>query len=392
MIIMAVGILALIALAALIIDGGSIYLNRRRAQTAADAAALAGAHTMCIENGSLSEIQAAAQQFAVTENGATAMESAEIDADGQVLVRTRVDSPSFIASVLGRPTDSARAVASAGCFKPGSTTNLLPVAWTCRPPVGGSTGVCSIHSIPWEIMQTLLATQPLGNGGTTVLDPGNDVNYQTYYDDPAGSTKMAYLVMDKTVDTAVDCAPPFGTGTIICDLNGDGTLDVTGSDDRGWLALDGTGAKDLADLLLNGYPDPLEVPQWFPGKKGADNTVFIKAHQIQNHLVLIPVFNAICPSATDTQIPSVCAADYAAGDHIRSASGSKDWYRVAGFAPFVVTCVSKGASEQCPAKDFSKVKKSISTIEGYFVSGYVAGEEICPACFDLGAYIISLTR
>jgi uncharacterized membrane protein len=70
MVIMAVGILALLALTALIIDGGSVYLNRRRAQTAADAAAMAGAHKLCIDHGSLGEVQAAANEFAVTENGA----------------------------------------------------------------------------------------------------------------------------------------------------------------------------------------------------------------------------------------------------------------------------------------------------------------------------------
>jgi Flp pilus assembly protein TadG len=392
MIIMAVAILALIALAALIIDGGSIYLNRRRAQTAADAAALAGAHMMCVDHGSLGQIQAIANQYAVTENGATAVESADIDADGQVVVQTRVESPSFFASVLGYDTDMARAEAAAGCFKPSSTANLLPVAWTCRPPVGGSIEVCSIHSIPWEVFQELLVHVQFGNGASVVLDPGDGVDYQTYYDGQPGNQKMAYLVMDKTVDTATDCAPPFGTGTIICDLNGDGILDVTGNNERGWLALDGTGAKDLVDLILNGYPDPLTLPQWFPGKSGAATDVFIRAHQIQGHLVLVPVFNGICPSTTETQIPTTCAADYQAGDLIRSASGSKDWYRVAGFAPFVVTCVSKGASEHCPAKTYSKVKNSISTIEGYFVSGYVGGTEICPECFDLGVYIISLTR
>jgi len=387
MVIMAVAIVALVVLAGLIIDGGSIYLNRRRAQTAADAGALAGARMYCLSEG---DYAATAQQYA-EENGAS-LESVEIDADDQVVVQTRVESPSFFASVIGYPMDMARAEAAAGCFKPSSTANLLPIAWTCRPPVGGSTGVCSIHSIPWGVFEDLLAHVQFGNGASVVLDPGDGVNWGTYQDDQSGSSKMAYLVMDKTVDTATDCAPPFGTGTFICDLDGDGTLDVTGNNERGWLSLDGTGASDLVDLMLHGFPDPIVLPQWFPGHSGAANDVFIKAHDIQGHLVLIPVFNGICPSTTDTQIPTTCAADYEAGDLIRSASGSKDWFRVAGFAPFVVTCVSKGASEDCPAKTFANVKKNISTIEGYFVSGYVGGTGICPGCFDLGVYIISLTR
>ncbi|HSR31237.1 MAG TPA: pilus assembly protein TadG-related protein, partial [Anaerolineae bacterium] len=98
LVIVAVVIFALVALTAVIIDGGSLYLNRRLAQTAADAGAMAGAHKKCADGGSLAEIQAAVQQFAVVENGATAVESAEIDEDGLVVVQTRVESPSFFAS------------------------------------------------------------------------------------------------------------------------------------------------------------------------------------------------------------------------------------------------------------------------------------------------------
>ena len=51
LVIIAIAFLALVAMAALIIDGGSLYLNRRNAQTAADAAALAGAHELCVNKG-----------------------------------------------------------------------------------------------------------------------------------------------------------------------------------------------------------------------------------------------------------------------------------------------------------------------------------------------------
>mgnify|MGYP002682684856 FL=1 len=45
----ALGLLALIALAALVLDGGMLFLNRRTAQAAADAGALAGARALCYE-------------------------------------------------------------------------------------------------------------------------------------------------------------------------------------------------------------------------------------------------------------------------------------------------------------------------------------------------------
>ncbi len=64
----ALGLLALIALAALVLDGGMLFLNRRTAQAAADAGALAGARALCYEGSEETAINTAIQ-FATTENG-----------------------------------------------------------------------------------------------------------------------------------------------------------------------------------------------------------------------------------------------------------------------------------------------------------------------------------
>jgi len=393
MIIMAVAIVALIALAALIIDGGSIYLNRRRAQTAADAAAMAGAYTLCVDHGSLGQIQATVDQYAVTENGATAVESVDVDADGQVVVQTRVESPSFFASVLGYDTDMARAEAAAGCFPPASSTNLLPIAWACQPPVGGSVEECIIHSIPWDIFDGQIMPNygsQLAEGGSLILDEGNGSNYQSYAD--GTGWKIPYLVMnDATFDTA-QCAPPIGGGTLVCDFNNDGVLDLTGGGDRGWLAMGGGGASTLFDLILNGFSDPITVPQWLPNQPGADNSVFIKVKgRIEGNVSLVPVFNAFCPSATTASVPTDCT-EYQAGDLVMSASGYSPFFRIPGFVPFVVTCISSRPNEKCPVKSYTGLDPNVSTFEGYFVDGYIAGDEIDPGGFDLGVYIVTLTR
>jgi hypothetical protein len=379
----------------LIIDGGSIYLNRRRAQTAADAAAMAGAHKLCVDQGNLSEVQAAANEFAVTENGATAMESAEIDADGQVIVTTRVDSPSFFAALLGDDTDSARAVASAGCFPPGSPTNMLPIAWTCRPPVGGSTEDCKIKTIPIDVFTVLLSYFDFEGADGGLLDEGDEANHGTYTDGTGG--KLTYLVMDSdSFDASVDCVELNPGGSINCDFDGDGILDIEGGANRGWLLLDGTGASDLVDIMLNGFPGEIELPQWMAGKDGVSNSVFIAAHQIKFNIATVPVFNAICEDTTTAGLPSACPTEYQTGDLISGPSGSNTFYRIVGVAPFVVTCVSKGVSEPCPGKTFAGLTGpslgNISTIEGYFVDGLPVSDDIDTGGFDLGIYVITLTR
>ncbi|MDD2921623.1 MAG: pilus assembly protein TadG-related protein [Anaerolineales bacterium] len=234
-IIIAIMFLGLVAVAALIIDGGSLYLNRRVAQTAADAAAMAGAREMCVKKGSLSAVQNIVNKYAITENGATAVESMSMDDENYtVVVRTRVETPSFFARGLGYENDTVRAEASAGCFTPATTDELLPIAWTCRPAVGGSTGDCTVHSIPIDIFKTLLTVFNFGPGTNEnmLLTEGDGADYQTYTDAIGG--KMTYLVMDSdSFTSSIDCMPPIGTGLINCDFNNDGILDVEGGANRG---------------------------------------------------------------------------------------------------------------------------------------------------------------
>ncbi len=380
----------LFAMAALIVDGGSLYLNRREVQTAVDAAALAGAYVKCVEKGTFSEIEAAVMQYAITENGATTIDSITAEPDGSVLVRASLSSPSFFAGLLGFDANIAQAEAAAGCFSPKTMVNLLPIAWSCRAPIGSSVEQCTLQTIPWKIFKTIQSTF---NFDTNLLDEGDEINYSSYYDAAPGDGKLIYLVIDSDkFDPLVDCQELNPAGTINCDFDNDGLLNVDGGANRGWLLLDGTGASDLTDIMLNGYPDPITLPHWFPGKSGVSNSVFINAHSIRFNVAMIPVYNAICDNTTANDLPGNCPTEYQVGDLVTGDSGNKTYYRVAAFAPFVITCVSKGNSEYCPGKALSNVKSNTSTIEGYFVNGFVEGDDIDPGGFDLGVYIISLVR
>ena len=402
LVIIAIAFFVLVAIAALLIDGGILYLNRRAAQTAADAAAMAGAHELCVNNGSTTDIQNVVNQYAITENGATAVEDLTIDAsDYSVSVTTRLEMPSFFASTMGYATNAVRATASAKCFPPGATEGVLPIAWTCQPPVGGSTDTCVIHSIPWDVFQDLFVTvdppSPWFNFGpgtssSLLLTEGDGVNHGTYTDAVGGI--MTYLLMDSsTFNSSLHCVElnPVG-GTINCDFNNDGILEVEGGANRGWLLLDGTGASDLSNIIRYGYPSELLLPQWFPGKNGVSNSVFDTANDIKFYPSLVPVFNGVCTGVTAANIPTNCP-DYVAGDLIRAGSGNLTYYRVPSVAAFVITCVSKNPSMKCPGKALAGVDHNVSTIEGYFVSGYTGrSTSIDPNGFYLGVYIVSLTE
>jgi hypothetical protein len=204
--------------------------------------------------------------------------------------------------------------------------------------------------------------------------------------------------MDSGTQLSDICAFPYGSGSVNCDWDGDGIPNLSGGGDRGWLTLDKTGAKAVIDIIVGGFAGQLNFPQWFPAENGAASSVFIKAKgKIENKVMLVPVYNAFCPNTTSGSLPFDCAAaGYKSTDDILPTSGSKTFYRVAGFAPFVVTCISSTPGDRCPVKTLAGLiagsDRNILTMEGYFVSGDVAGDGIDPSAFDLGVYIVSLMK
>ena len=144
LVLVAVALMGMLAILALVLDGGNTYAKRREAQNAADAGALAGAATLC--RGTAGEAIAAANDYAVNRNSAT---SAAVSVTGsEVTVDTSIPFDTFFLSILGRPQITAEATATAGCFSPGSGIGILPIAWSCSPPefppVGPLDPACAI--------------------------------------------------------------------------------------------------------------------------------------------------------------------------------------------------------------------------------------------------------
>lgn len=425
-ILVVISVFLMIVMAGLVIDGGNTYLNRRKAQTAADAAALAGAHAYCV--GHLvpytPEFDGVVNEYATVQNDADSVtytfEAANTEyPKGKITVETTINTTTFFAKVLNRPTITVKTDAAAGCFLPAEANNLLPVAWTCTVHTG-EVQTCVINQIPVDIFDDIVANQISYdfNFDEDLLDVGDETTSASYMTDkdfiPGTEGKLVYMVMDDAdFDENLNCAElnppgedltadppnPPGVGLITCDFDGDGIVNVQGSE-RGWLDLGlGGGAVDLWTLMLDGYPGILELPQWFIASDGVKNSVFINAHQIKFRKSLVPVYNAICPipGSSDTttsveELPTDCPDQYQVGDLILDTTANTEFFRVPGVAVFVVTCVSKGNAEYCPGKDLSNVTDNTSTIEGYFLSGYIAGKKIATGGFDLGVYVLSLTE
>lgn len=414
-VLIAVMIIGLLALAALVVDGGNFYLIRRQAQTAADSAALAAAYEKCVHH--VEDLTGVVNDYAVQQNRADSATWSYSDPDenypkGKITVNTFIERSTFFAKVISKDTVAVSATAAVGCFLPADANKILPVAWTCRAHTG-TVDSCVLHQIPVEIWDEIVEEKGQAwfqvNDVRHLLDMGDVdnskesflTNFNTVLDTPPTlvDDPIVYLVMDddsfdpeldcEELNTATDTTP--GVGLINCDFNGDGIIDVEGGAERGWLQLDdGGGAVDLWNVMLNGYDGVLYMPQWFVANTGTINSVFINAHKIKFRKNLIPVYNALCEDTTYDTLQSDCQMDFKDGDIKQESTGNQTYHRVPGIAVFVITCVSKGTPEPCPGKTLSGVAKNTSTLEGYFLSGYVAGTKISNSGFDLGVYVLSL--
>ena len=109
LVLLAVAMLALVGLLAQAIDGGFLYLNRRRMQNAADAGALAGGRVLAL-NGTGAQAYAAAHDYAVNRNHAATVDIRVNSPSISVKACTAVDMT--FARVLG--VDQRTVCASAG--------------------------------------------------------------------------------------------------------------------------------------------------------------------------------------------------------------------------------------------------------------------------------------
>lgn len=425
--VLVIGVLALIFMSALIIDGGTLLANRRQAQNAADAAALAGARLYC-DGSSEDDIEAAITQY-VTENGATLVEwdisgdRVGDDADdlaglvmGEVLVTTTIVQDSFFAKVMEEDFLNVKATAGAGCFLYQPSV-VLPIAWSCRSPAAGSDSLeCDILKLDYEdvanIADDYLPTFPIPDG--VEPDPGDsdaisDALFASY------ATNI-YIVMDSEFICGED---------IECDLFEDGIdrNQLESGGNRGWLNLiaSSSGTGWMLDLIYGTTTMNARVHTWFSGISGNRPPVYKALSTRLDEIVWIPVFNWVCDDLENGEPTEACMYgahnDPNVGvplpdgmeDFVVTGNPATPVYHVVAFAPFFPSCVhyapasGGGGGGHCPGFTLAMsinpdIKqsfwKSINYFEGYFVDPETLppSEDIAQGGADMGYYTISLTR
>jgi len=260
-VIIAVALVVMVAMAALILDGGQLYMNRRAAQAAADAAAIAGANEMCKTKSEAAGILMA-ENYAMTENGMTAAtawiepndELSTNQTVSELFVEVTMSADSFFAGIFGVEENTVKATAAAVCG-PLAGKGVLPIAWYCQPPwddenefVTYNNGYCEYSALDWYTQLTPL----LNKSASTITDLPN---YEgIVYTTPISFTGASGTLLDEHIyivmDTEKTCADGYD-----CDINDDGRNDILSGGERGWLSLDGesANANTLISWIKYGY-------------------------------------------------------------------------------------------------------------------------------------------
>jgi Flp pilus assembly protein TadG len=370
LVIYAVITIVLLALAGLVVDGGFGLVNRRQAQNAADAGALAGANMLCSTDPSMTPYDAAWQYTVDLNHADDAIIDPNIE-EKKITVTAIITQTTFLARIFGSDVITSTATATAGCYGACSAITM-PVAWACHSTIQG---------------------EP---------DPNCGIDYGTL-EEPG----PLYIIMDSN-KAAEDYECISAGGSLNCDLNGDGTDDLIGGGGRSWLDLNGGSEQksDYPDWILGTKTDRISEHMWLPGGDGTDTAIFHAAEERRqtDPIVIMPIFDDYTTACRPDDPTQSCYDQWHnALDTIKpSNAASIDYYHVSSFSLFKITCVSFGSNHPNPKKDDPPtcigkdwlvendiIDANTKTIEGYFIEGYVDGlEGKCD--YKAGAYTIYL--
>lgn len=362
------GLIALIGMAALILDGSMVMSYRRTAQSAADAAALAGAEYLCpTDDYSQANAISEARNY-VALNNAVVVEPIYFPDENTIHVEASVQSTPFFARIFNQTQLAATAVAEARCSPLNTGHGTLPVAFPCILPEG-------------EEEECLVNFYDESKSELWNMENGRMV-----------------LLMDSD-PSELDCYDPVDNPDgVICDIDGDGVNDIISLAARGWLSLD-----DHCDTntLIDWIDETITPPDigegyWLSNCGAVSTNIYHAIKPLIPKDFRVPVYNKQCPKT----LPSIeCPLLWEVGDNedlVITGVGHKA-YRIVAFGLFRVTCVKDKLHDVCPFREFIENNGSYPTtgnsdksIEGYFIEGsFPSGGG---GGFDYGYYVIHLVQ
>jgi hypothetical protein len=376
LVLIALVIFALVALLALVLDGGMAYAQRRAAQNAADAGALAGATIYCA-TGDVDGALAKALEYSVNYNHSNRPRT-ELDEEnyqgttaslmeGKVTVNAPITYPAFFASIFGYSDMTVSATASAGCFIP-CLGNVIPIVLACGPP--DAEGYVE----------------------------GQEEDCFVYENDPEVVEEPRYVIADTTF---VDCE----YGDDVCEEYSK----VFSPGLFSWLDVEGThGTNAIRRIIRGDTTFTLNLPMWFRGTTGVRDPVYQELADRIDEIFVVPVFDSRCVDGDPRhdRNKEECEDKIKAGDNFLTGdtidNSSAEYFRVIRLALFQLKCVCRGDNScvdngnGCFGREYLVEEaelrsQSLKTIEGVFLKGI--SSDVFGRCGDgtgAGLYTIYL--
>ncbi len=405
-IIFVLGMLIVIGFIALVIDGGNLYWQRRVAQNAADAGALAGAAVLCspgsiglsdaekitiAQNKAIEYIQAN-QALAVVDD---IQVGSLVDSDGQssgrldyVEVDSTIQFETIFGGAIGVNSLSTSATARAVCLPAVAAEGPLPVSWTCKAAASGDEDPeCVIE-------------YPTGAGCTFGNDP-YFIFADMHGDVPLGVSCALPAEADNPPDGKVDCAA-IGIQIVENEVNG-AWLDLTGTDA-------GVNASAWTQAGYYGFPGYLNRHTWYPNVVSNFENAFsaIDEYRLGSveplfPVVVIPVYdvNFMGDPSSNANASWHNGQDAISGN----VNTSRNYFHIASLASFQIMCVDTGPDDSCPGESWlldqlndqehdHETSTRLRTVEGCFTHSPVMGPRgtTSNASDDTGAYSVTLVK
>jgi hypothetical protein len=334
LVLVALTAMVLLGMAALALDGGNLYLQRRQMQTAADAAALAAARGRCLNEDNWQDVGNAyclANGADNTDPNPCNVVAGSSARSAQATATKRVQT--WFAGLLGSEygTIDVSARAEASCGNVGAAKNLLPLA----------------VSIPLE-----------------GFEPGD--GYELF-----DKESKEYTDLCCTADRPSQCD------------------DMSGA--FGWVDWDSQKWKDeypdrdvescnLKDSINDlGCAPLIQIGDLLFAEPGVSNAAQKETARWCNQHVTVPVYVE--------RDPPICSGG-------TGNPGANTNYRVIGFAEFLLTsiCTSKNEDDRCGNRGQGWCGESKFRIEGEFI-GWLDPDSIGdPSAPDIGVYMVHLAE
>lgn len=344
LVLLALSLTALVAMSALIIDGGNAMAQQRATQNGADAASLSAATVLVEGMGGATrydaDVLAAVQQ---------SMNINDSDFDGAVYV-------DYEDNVVGTVGQGGAIPSSAGGVSVAASRtfdtflagiagmNTMDSGAEATALAGAIQGICAASEGCAVLPVTFSVPVRVCDGTNRPLEIGDEW--------PLVSLETALADTSKSQMSSVP-------------------LCKTGPGGVGWLDMSRLGCpgSNLGSWILTPCNESFDIPVWVPTQPGNSNSVESAMNTHRGKVVLIPMFDSTCRDVPTSGLPADCTDP---------GSGNNIWYHIPQFAAFLLDEAhiqgnNGPACNSAPGLPLGGGNGSTSCIDGWFVSFVTVG-------------------